>query len=61
MLNVFLNLAATAGEIGTVTAAALSPNGFISIELIAEDGTLHTLTYHRTAQARGTEAGNGNS
>lgn len=61
MLNTFLNLAATAGEIGTVTAAALHPDGFISIELVAEDGTPHTLTYHRTIQVQEPGVGNGNS
>ena len=50
MLNTFLNLAAVAGEIGTVTAAALYPSGLISIELIAEDGTPHSLTYHQTTK-----------
>ena len=49
MLDTFISLAATAGEIGKVTAASLYPNGLIVIE-VKQDGKPHTLTYNAVAQ-----------
>lgn len=52
MLNTFLNLAATAGEIGTVTSALLYPSGYISIDITGEDGKLYNLTFTPLLEAR---------
>lgn len=50
MLDTFLTIAATAGEIGTVTTAFLYESGFISIELIADNGKKYTLTYGKAVE-----------
>lgn len=49
MLDTFISLAATAGEIGTVTAASLYPSGFISID-VEQDGKTYALTYCAVTQ-----------
>lgn len=52
MLDTFINLAATAGEIGKVTTASLYPNGLIVIE-VEEDGKPYALTYSAVAEGEG--------
>lgn len=48
MLDTFISLAATAGEIGKVTSASLYPNGLIVID-VEEDGKPYSLTYRAVA------------
>lgn len=49
MLDTFINLAATAGTLGKVTAASLYENGLIVIE-VEEDEKCYTLTYNERAK-----------
>lgn len=53
MIDILIDLATTAMSFGTITAAAMYPNGLVTVDGVLKEGKSFSITFRLTEESKG--------